>query len=61
MFLKYLIQKSNFNINFLIIYNSYFYLIRNRVYVNDKIYHANILVKGPKGSLNVELHAEANI
>lgn len=29
------------------------------MYLNDKIFHANILVKGPKGAMQVEIHAEA--
>jgi len=33
--------------------------ISNKVYVDDLLYHAKIIVKGPKGSLNVELQGQA--
>jgi hypothetical protein len=34
-------------------------LTRNKVYVDDFLYHAKVIVKGPKGSLNVELQGQA--
>ena len=34
-------------------------VLDNPLFLNDKIIHSNFLVKGPKGSLNVKLHAES--